>query len=64
MAKVKYTCETCGKTVTADPKNGIPECCNKKMKQLPLDTCSITHDAESYRLDNDDGPCDEGYPEK
>ncbi|HAH60760.1 MAG TPA: hypothetical protein DCL73_01535 [Treponema sp.] len=62
MAMVKYKCEECGKEVTADAKAGTPVCCNRKMKQLPLDTCSITHDAESYRFHNDDDACDEGYP--
>jgi hypothetical protein len=64
MAMAKFKCETCGHEVTADTKNGVPECCHTKMKQLPLDQCTMTHDAESYRLDHEDDPCDEGYPAK
>jgi hypothetical protein len=62
MAIVKYRCDKCGNEVTADAKADVPECCNEKMKQLPLDVCSTTHDAESYRLTNEDDACDEGYP--
>jgi DNA-directed RNA polymerase subunit RPC12/RpoP len=60
MSMVKYRCEKCGKEVTADAKADNPECCNKEMKQLPLDACTTTHDAESYRVQNDDDACDDG----
>ncbi|MFA6857984.1 MAG: hypothetical protein WCR31_12330 [Treponema sp.] len=61
MNTVKYKCEKCGKETTVDSKAAVPECCGRKMKQLPLDVCSTTFDAETYRFQNEDGPCDEGF---
>lgn len=60
MNMAKYRCEECGKEITVDAKAGIPECCNEKMKQLPLDVCNAPHDAETHRARNSDEACDDG----
>lgn len=60
MGMVKYRCEKCGKEVAVNAKSEIPECCDRKMKQIPLDVCSSPHDAETYRAGNDDDACSDG----
>lgn len=57
---VKYTCEKCGKELSVDVKAKIPECCGKKMKQIPLDACTHPQNAESYRTQNADDACEDG----
>jgi hypothetical protein len=60
MNMVKYRCEKCGKEVTVDATADNPKCCDKKMKQMPLDICTSPHDAETYRVKNADDACDDG----
>jgi hypothetical protein len=63
MNMVKYKCEQCGKEMTVSADAGNPECCDRKMKQIPLDVCSTAHDAESYRAQNEDDACAESSPD-
>lgn len=58
MDSKEYKCENCGKKVKDTGDN--PECCGKKMKQLPLDVCIQPQHAEHTRSDDIDEPCDEG----
>ncbi|MEF8847569.1 MAG: hypothetical protein V5A68_00340 [Candidatus Thermoplasmatota archaeon] len=58
MAKKKYKCEECGKTVETSEEQ--PECCGQPMKQLPLDVCTQPAHPEHARPMRDDEPCDEG----
>ena len=60
MSMAKYKCKSCGKEITVDEKAGVPECCDVKMKQIPLEMCTSPHDAETYRSQNADDPCDDG----
>ena len=54
-----FKCEICGKTVSVSD-DSIPSCCDKPMKQLPLDVCLQPAHAEHTRPMNDEEPCDDG----
>jgi hypothetical protein len=59
MEYKEYECENCGKRAK-NKDNVEPECCGKKMKQLPLDVCTTAADAEFSRPMDSDEPCDDG----
>ena len=46
--------------MTVEAKASVPECCGAKMAQVPLDVCTVPHDAETYRARNADDACDDG----
>lgn len=60
MSKTAYNCPGCGEEVIVDDGGQIPECCGEPMKQIPLEDCTKAHNAESARLMDEDGACDEG----
>jgi DNA-directed RNA polymerase subunit RPC12/RpoP len=60
--KYMYKCNTCGeeKELT-DSKHQSPECCGKPMaKVVDLPPCVTSNTAEHARLDDLEGPCDDG----
>jgi hypothetical protein len=57
--EITYECKECGKKIKTSNKQ-IPQCCNKEMKQLPLDICKQPSHAEHARSIDDDEPCDDG----
>ena len=57
--KKGYECSECGKKEIVED-GSIPECCNQKMKQVPLDVCmKAPADAEHARTMDDDEACDD-----
>lgn len=55
-----YHCNECGKYVKAGVGE-VPECCGKKMEQLPMTECVKDPGfAEHARNFEDDEPCDPG----
>ena len=60
MEKKTYICEECEKEIELTNDDEIPECCGKKMKQLPLDVCTQPAHPEHARPMRDDPPCDDG----
>lgn len=62
MKKITYRCEACGHTVEIiDGEMHMPECCQKPMiKDESLEFCEKPSDPEFARLDDEDGPCDDG----
>ena len=54
----EYECEVCGKK--ARSYGGIPTCCNRPMKKIPLDICTEPADAEHARPMEDEDACDDG----
>jgi hypothetical protein len=59
MVEKTYECEECGKRIkkSDDVK---PECCDKPMRQLPLDECLQPSHAEHARTMESEEPCDNG----
>jgi hypothetical protein len=55
-----YRCEICKGEALAPTDGPAPECCGKKMQNIPLDQCTLSTTAEHARFDQDDGPCDDG----
>ena len=55
----KYKCEVCGKILSTDKKN--PKCCERLMKQLPMDLCLQPAHAEHARPMDKEDACDDGY---
>ena len=58
MEEKTYECEDCGKKINTTEET--PECCEKPMKQLPLDVCIQSANAEQARPMEADEPCDAG----
>ena len=58
MIEKKFQCIECGKQEKRSKNN--PKCCGKPMKQLPLDVCVNTSDAEQARAIENDEPCNDG----
>ena len=60
--KIKYKCEACGEYVEIiDGEMNMPECCGEPMKKTEkLDFCEKPSDPEFARLNDNDGPCDDG----
>ena len=56
-----YACENCGKQQKGTgTETSPPECCNRKMKKLPLPVCELSTTAEHFRLSESMDPCDDG----
>ncbi len=60
MAKIVYKCEDCGKEIKREETEEDLICCEKKMKQIPLDICLHPNDPEAARPMRDEEPCDQG----
>ena len=59
MVEKMFECKECGKKLkTSDEKN--PKCCDKPMKQIPLDNCIQPHSAEYSGPFEEEEPCDDG----
>lgn len=58
MIEKTYKCKECGKTLTTSKKD--PECCGKKMMQLPLEPCDKPAHPSHARPMDDEEPCDDG----
>jgi hypothetical protein len=59
MVEKTYECEECGKRVSISDDEK-PECCDKPMKILPLDSCIQPAHAEHARPMENEEPCDDG----
>ena len=56
-----YFCEDCERTIPLATAQGLPICCNKNMKKMPLSMCMKSGaSAEHARFHDDDDACDEG----
>jgi len=58
MEEKTYECKECRKKIKTSEET--PECCGKPMKQLPLDVCIQSANAEQARPMEADEPCDDG----
>jgi len=57
--KVAYRCKNCGAELIITD-GAIPICCNKPMKEIPLEVCTQPAHAEHASPMESEGPCDEG----
>jgi hypothetical protein len=58
MEEKNFECIDCGKKIKTSGKT--PECCGKSMKQVPLDLCNQSANAEQARPMETEEPCDDG----
>ncbi len=54
-----YSCSECKKTSHINDGDPIPFCCGKMMQRIDLDHCTDPKDAETHRMEKEDGPCDD-----
>ena len=57
--KVAYRCEGCGKELIITDGT-IPNCCDRPMKEIPLDLCTQPAHAEHARPMDSENACDDG----
>ncbi len=60
MERKAYRCRGCGAETIIDEAEPLPECCGESMQEIAIDDCAKPHNAESARLDDEDGACDDG----
>jgi len=62
MTRMSYACDECKKyIVKTEGMDKVPECCGKRMRQVPLTECTKDPSfAEHARFEDDDEPCDPG----
>lgn len=60
MSKRAFRCENCGHELIVEEGSAHPECCGLPMKEIALEDCTKPMNAESARLDDEDGACDDG----
>ena len=58
--KQAYECENCAGQKMTNSEEPSPDCCNRPMKSIPLDQCTLATTAEHSRFDQEDEPCDDG----
>lgn len=59
MEKKKYSCEICGKKITANPGMNSPVCCGEDMLLDESSFCRKTPDAEMDRSRDEDDACED-----
>lgn len=58
---VNYICTKCGKKQALSSDEKTPQCCDMPMiVDEPLPVCEMSATAEHSRMDEDNGPCDDG----
>lgn len=60
METKTYKCQECGHETVVKASAAVPDCCGKKMREIPLDPCVKAHNAENARLSDSDEACDDG----
>ncbi len=55
-----FECEHCSRQELVAAGKPVPECCDRPMKSIPLDQCTLSSTAEHSRFDSFDDPCDDG----